>query len=538
MATTQYIGARYVPRHMGEWDVNTQYGALDVVLYTDGNSYTAKCFPPKGTLPTNEQYWALSANFNAQLEFLNEQYNNLSGKVDKYMQNACPDWFGADTTGIIDCSDAFNSAFEYANNNGGYVFLNPNSKYRIGGKQIVCKSSFFGNGAQITSARPIKGGASYDNSNLFLFLYNGVNGFTVDGVSITDNTDPEYKLCLYANTFGFINCNNFTVNNCEIVSTTKTVTCGFDVYAACSNFSINNCYVEHRNAPNGGCWIRNCYTSNKTQYGEVNNCVFYSIGGGDELLAIWSQVGIIENITVNHCKFISKTQDGNGVPVIVLAGGTVSTIETQYCENIAFRNCIFETDYIPRNVANAYPNAGENKNVVFDNCEFDISGTDSYTDWRYGLIRGKSNITLKNCVVNSTAARNFIYSISSLENCKFNTGHIGTSKEAHKCFFAGYPAISDMLDNCTVEIDSPYIGTPALIKNCVLSAKTAATNFFTENNRKIVDTIFTNFYINATESKAGADFIGCAFYNCTISSLVTTQTLAENTGFNFNPPKV
>lgn len=80
MATTQYIGARYVPRHMGEWDVNTQYGALDVVLYTDGNSYTAKCYPPKGTVPTNDKYWSLSAQFNQQLAAL---LNDIE-RLEKY----------------------------------------------------------------------------------------------------------------------------------------------------------------------------------------------------------------------------------------------------------------------------------------------------------------------------------------------------------------------------------------------------------------------------------------------------------------------
>lgn len=65
--TRQYVGARYVPRHMGEWSADTQYSAMDVVLYTDGNSYTAKCYPPKGTDPTDTKYWALSAQFNQQL---------------------------------------------------------------------------------------------------------------------------------------------------------------------------------------------------------------------------------------------------------------------------------------------------------------------------------------------------------------------------------------------------------------------------------------------------------------------------------------
>lgn len=82
MATRQYIGARYVPLHRGEWDAQTQYSSLDVVLYTDGNSYTAKCAPPKGTVPTNEQYWALSARFNQQLAAVEDKVSKTAKEIN------------------------------------------------------------------------------------------------------------------------------------------------------------------------------------------------------------------------------------------------------------------------------------------------------------------------------------------------------------------------------------------------------------------------------------------------------------------------
>lgn len=116
MATTQYIGARYVPRHMGEWDANTQYGALDVVLYTDGNSYTAKCVPPKGTVPTNDQYWALSAQFNQQLASVNNRidvaYSNISAIENNLFKVVNVKAKGADNTGITPCSDLIQSLVE------------------------------------------------------------------------------------------------------------------------------------------------------------------------------------------------------------------------------------------------------------------------------------------------------------------------------------------------------------------------------------------------------------------------------------------
>ena len=66
MADTQrkYIGARYVPLIMGEWDSSATYEPLSIVLY-EGNSYTSRTFVPAGTPIDNEVYWALSGTVNA-----------------------------------------------------------------------------------------------------------------------------------------------------------------------------------------------------------------------------------------------------------------------------------------------------------------------------------------------------------------------------------------------------------------------------------------------------------------------------------------
>ena len=67
MATTQYIGARYVPIIVGEWDKTRTYEPLMVVTY-QGASYTSRQYVPAGIEITNESYWVLSANYNAQVE--------------------------------------------------------------------------------------------------------------------------------------------------------------------------------------------------------------------------------------------------------------------------------------------------------------------------------------------------------------------------------------------------------------------------------------------------------------------------------------
>lgn len=57
MAIRQYIGARYVPRFMGLYDVTQVYQALDVVDNGAGTSYIAKKTVPAGTVLSNTDYW-------------------------------------------------------------------------------------------------------------------------------------------------------------------------------------------------------------------------------------------------------------------------------------------------------------------------------------------------------------------------------------------------------------------------------------------------------------------------------------------------
>ena len=76
MATTQYIGARYVPIIVGEWDKTRTYEPLMVVTY-QGASYTSRQYVPAGIEITNESYWVLSANYNAQIEAYRKEVNAI-----------------------------------------------------------------------------------------------------------------------------------------------------------------------------------------------------------------------------------------------------------------------------------------------------------------------------------------------------------------------------------------------------------------------------------------------------------------------------
>ena len=73
VGTRQYIGARYVPlfgrkgEDSIEWDNTGTYEPLTIVLY-QGNSYTSRQFVPVGVEITNQDFWAITGNYNAQIE--------------------------------------------------------------------------------------------------------------------------------------------------------------------------------------------------------------------------------------------------------------------------------------------------------------------------------------------------------------------------------------------------------------------------------------------------------------------------------------
>lgn len=73
MANNIYIGMRYVPIYVGDYDSETVYEPLSIVAY-NGASYTSKQTVPAGILPTNTTYWAKSSDFNAQ-------YSELDGRI-------------------------------------------------------------------------------------------------------------------------------------------------------------------------------------------------------------------------------------------------------------------------------------------------------------------------------------------------------------------------------------------------------------------------------------------------------------------------
>lgn len=78
----RYIGNRCIPMPMGNWDKNKEYENLSVVLASNGDSYTSKKNVPKGIELSNDEYWAISSRFNAQLETQKKRIDNIVALPD------------------------------------------------------------------------------------------------------------------------------------------------------------------------------------------------------------------------------------------------------------------------------------------------------------------------------------------------------------------------------------------------------------------------------------------------------------------------
>jgi hypothetical protein len=89
----QYVGARYVPKIMGEWNKALQYEALSIVTHL-GNSFTSKVPVPVNIDIANTDYWVNTGNYNAQVEAFRKETleakqlaNNTNADLQTFKEN-------------------------------------------------------------------------------------------------------------------------------------------------------------------------------------------------------------------------------------------------------------------------------------------------------------------------------------------------------------------------------------------------------------------------------------------------------------------
>lgn len=79
-ANNIYVGARYIPRIMGEYNNETAYEALDIVT-SGGVGYISRQPVPAGTAVTNKEYWAMWGSGNAVIDALAQRVSTNENDI-------------------------------------------------------------------------------------------------------------------------------------------------------------------------------------------------------------------------------------------------------------------------------------------------------------------------------------------------------------------------------------------------------------------------------------------------------------------------
>lgn len=164
MAVRQYIGARYVPILMGEWNKALSYEALNIVTYK-GNSFTSKKPVPQGTEIDNTEYWVNTGNYNAQVnEFINkvneltteinEINQSLSNEINQNLSdvnnnlNTKAEFWSGSRTGVTNTNNQniLNRDFSYFTGSGGIYIVTLQTDTNTSD----CASSYIVYGSRIT----------------------------------------------------------------------------------------------------------------------------------------------------------------------------------------------------------------------------------------------------------------------------------------------------------------------------------------------------------------------------------------------------
>ena len=167
MAVTQYVGARYVPVFADplEWSNTREYEPLTIVLH-NSNSYTSRQAVPTGINISNETYWALTGNFNAQIMQMQTQVNKNTQDIADLKEGETDSWnlILGDSWGDTTRSDAFS---QWAKDLISYF---PNTKsFCVSGATV---SQF---SAQVTAA---SNDSLFSNSEVRkIIVVGGVNDF-------------------------------------------------------------------------------------------------------------------------------------------------------------------------------------------------------------------------------------------------------------------------------------------------------------------------------------------------------------------------
>lgn len=110
---SDYIGKRIVPKHCGEWDKDTAYEMLCIVLHTEsGESYISRCEVPAGVEITDGKYWAVCSRFSQQIQNYMDATEKILEEMAAHLNNQIAVVKSETDTAISQTMDATSEVLE------------------------------------------------------------------------------------------------------------------------------------------------------------------------------------------------------------------------------------------------------------------------------------------------------------------------------------------------------------------------------------------------------------------------------------------
>ncbi len=137
-----------------------------------------------------------------------------------------------------------------------------------------------------------------------------ISGVTFEYKRFTSNSPKTILL--------FKNIKKADINNCSFIADlpNKIDVTNIDLYNGCKNVTISDCFFSNRTkASSGGCiWVRNLTASkvrvngNLTENIIINKCSFDK-DSKDEVIAVYSSVGDVKDVTISNCSINDYSDD-------------------------------------------------------------------------------------------------------------------------------------------------------------------------------------------------------------------------------------
>ena len=209
----QYIGARYVPKFMGAYDVTQEYEALCVVDNGLGTSYITKIPTPAGTPLTDTTHWALYGASSGAVINLQNQIDAMDLRVDGLETGllwTTPEAFNAAGDGVTDDSQAFIDCVDYAKTNKCAIMLR-NSYYITQKIELFSGCMIVGSNCTINIDYVDPSTTSYD---WFCFDVSNCNNVRITGCNFvgTGADTSIYTHCIFV---GGAYASNITIDHCS-----------------------------------------------------------------------------------------------------------------------------------------------------------------------------------------------------------------------------------------------------------------------------------------------------------------------------------